>query len=40
MFLVHGDYDTMVSYKEKLLDNGFRNIYIPEKGETVTLEKN
>lgn len=28
-FLVHGEYETQLNFKDKLLDNGFRNITIP-----------
>lgn len=30
-FLVHGDYETQVLYREKLLEVGFKNIRIPSK---------
>jgi metallo-beta-lactamase family protein len=35
VFLVHGEYETQVHYKEKLLDAGFKNISIPEYGDVV-----
>jgi len=35
VFLVHGEYETQVHYKEKLLDAGFKNISIPEHGDVV-----
>ncbi len=38
LFLVHGDYDTMLAFKPRLIEAGFKNIYIPEKGETVDFE--
>lgn len=31
LFLVHGNYDVQVDYREKLLDYGFKNIRIPDK---------
>ena len=37
LFLVHGDLDAMNSFKVKLLAEGFKNVYIPEKGEAVEL---
>lgn len=37
LFLVHGEYEVMVEFKEKLLDAGYRHIMIPEKGESVEL---
>lgn len=37
IFLVHGEYDTQVAYKEKLLDAGFKNISIPDQGDKVDL---
>jgi metallo-beta-lactamase family protein len=37
VYLVHGDYPVMLSFKEKLLMEGFKDIYIPEKGESVTI---
>lgn len=33
LFLVHGDYDVQKEYRQKLLDNGFRNIEIPAMGD-------
>jgi metallo-beta-lactamase family protein len=30
MYLVHGDYDVQLSYREKLEEAGFRNIRIPD----------
>jgi metallo-beta-lactamase family protein len=33
-FLVHGEYETQLSYQEKLAHEGFTNIAIPEKGQT------
>jgi metallo-beta-lactamase family protein len=35
VFLVHGEYETQLHYKEKLLDAGFKNITIPERGDVV-----
>jgi metallo-beta-lactamase family protein len=37
LFLVHGDYDVMLNFKEKLISSGFKDVYIPEKDETVEL---
>ncbi len=37
IFLVHGDYEVMLNFKEKLMSSGFQNIYIPEKGEQVDI---
>jgi metallo-beta-lactamase family protein len=37
LFLVHGDTDVMNSFREKLMANGFRNVYIPEMHEKVKL---
>ncbi len=34
MFLVHGDYQVQVDWREKLMEKGFRNIEIPETGST------
>ena len=34
MFLVHGEYEVQVDWKEKLLDKGFRKITIPELHST------
>lgn len=38
MFLVHGEYDSMLFFKEQLEQNGYRNIYCPERGEPVVIE--
>jgi metallo-beta-lactamase family protein len=35
LFLVHGEYETQQHFKEKLLDAGFKNISIPQKGDVV-----
>jgi metallo-beta-lactamase family protein len=37
VFLVHGEYDKQVIWKEKLEAVGFRNIDIPDMGQKVTL---
>ena len=37
IFLVHGDYETQIHYKEKLLAAGFNNISIPAQGDKVEL---
>lgn len=34
LFLVHGEYKTQLAWKEKLLASGFKNIEIPEPGNT------
>ena len=37
-FLVHGDYDVQVDWREKLIAKGFKNIEIPEKGSSWELK--
>ncbi|HMT27973.1 MAG TPA: MBL fold metallo-hydrolase [Bacteroidia bacterium] len=37
LFMVHGDYPVMVNFKSKLNEAGFKDIYIPEKGESVEI---
>ncbi len=37
VFLVHGDYDKQLIWKEKLQAAGFRHVEIPEQGEKVSL---
>ncbi len=37
VFLVHGEYEVQLNYKEKLLDAGFRHITIPAQGEIVNI---
>ncbi len=37
LFLVHGEYDTQQSWKNFLVQNGFKNIEIPEKGSVIEL---
>ena len=37
LFLVHGDYDTQLVFKEKLLKEGFPNVQIPDMFEKVTV---
>jgi metallo-beta-lactamase family protein len=37
VFLVHGDYETQVFYKEQMLEAGFTNIEIPEAMSEVTI---
>jgi metallo-beta-lactamase family protein len=34
MFLVHGDYEVQVKYREKLMEVDFSNIIIPDKNAT------
>jgi len=36
-FVVHGEYDTQLVYKDRLYSNGFKHIEIPEKGDTFEL---
>jgi len=35
LFLVHGEYETQLNWKEKLLDEGYRHITIPAQGDVV-----
>ena len=37
LFLVHGEYDTQLNFKEKLIDEGFRHIQIPAQGDIVEI---
>jgi metallo-beta-lactamase family protein len=37
LFLVHGEEDTMNQWSDYLRDAGFKNIYIPNEGESVAL---
>jgi metallo-beta-lactamase family protein len=37
VFLVHGELPVMNNFKQELIRAGFKNIYIPEKGETVEI---
>lgn len=37
IFLVHGEYETQLNYKEKLIEAGFSNISIPAQGDKVNL---
>lgn len=37
LFLVHGDYDTQLSFKQKLTKVGFNNVYIPDLYEKVAV---
>lgn len=32
VFLVHGEYDTQITYREKLMKHGFKKVTIPERG--------
>lgn len=34
LFLVHGEYDTQKSFKEKLMAEGFNNVIIPDQAES------
>ena len=38
IFLVHGDYDQQVAFKERILGNGFAKVSIPEKGDIFTIQ--
>lgn len=38
MFLVHGDYETQLSWSEKLKAAGFKTIEIPEMGDEIILD--
>lgn len=37
LFLVHGEYETQLNWKEKLLDEGYRHIAIPAQGDMVEI---
>lgn len=37
LFLVHGEYETQLNYKEKLINEGFKHIIIPAMGDVVQL---
>ena len=37
VFLVHGEYEVQLNFKEKLLDAGFHNITIPSQGDEIDL---
>lgn len=37
LFLVHGEYDVQLNFKEKLREAGFLNITIPEQGDEIEL---
>jgi metallo-beta-lactamase family protein len=37
IFLVHGEYETQKIFAEKLIEKGYLNIEIPQKGETFNL---
>jgi metallo-beta-lactamase family protein len=37
LFLVHGDYNAMLFFKDQLENAGFKDVFIPEKGETITI---
>jgi metallo-beta-lactamase family protein len=37
LFIVHGEYETQLTYQEKLANEGFPNIMIPEKGQVVEI---
>lgn len=39
LFLVHGEYETQLNWKEKLLDEGYRHITIPAQGDVVDLSR-
>jgi metallo-beta-lactamase family protein len=37
IFLVHGEYPAMSFFKQRLLEKGFQNVYVPEMGEEVEI---
>ena len=37
VYLVHGEYDVMLEFKEKLIKKDYSNVIIPERGESYTL---
>ncbi|MFA7081929.1 MAG: MBL fold metallo-hydrolase [Bacteroidales bacterium] len=37
IFLVHGEEQTQINFSNTLNENGYQKVYIPSKGETVTL---
>jgi len=37
LFLVHGDYETQLSFKQKLTTAGFKHVYIPELYEKIEI---
>ncbi|CAN5351418.1 MBL fold metallo-hydrolase [soil metagenome] len=37
LFLVHGEYEVQLAWKEKLLAAGFKNITIPAQGDTIEI---
>ena len=38
VFIVHGEYDVQVDFREKLLQEGFKNVFIPALHEEISLE--
>jgi metallo-beta-lactamase family protein len=38
MFLVHGEDEAKISFKEKLIEKGFSKVIIPEKFNEFTLD--
>jgi metallo-beta-lactamase family protein len=38
VFLVHGDYDSKVSFRDMLLAKGYNTVIIPTKNESFTLD--
>ena len=38
VFLVHGEYDTQLKFSDYLKERGFKNIDIPEAGQTIVLD--
>ena len=38
-FLVHGEYESQTVFRDKLMENGFSNIEIPEQGNEFELMK-
>lgn len=39
VFLVHGDYDVQQSFRNRLVDKGFKNVYIPDRHEQIDLNE-
>lgn len=37
VFLVHGDYEKQLIWRDKLMEVGFRDVQIPSMGDTITL---
>jgi metallo-beta-lactamase family protein len=37
LFLVHGEYDVQVDFKERLIRKGYKDVVIPKRHQVVTL---